>query len=138
MTGRYQVPPTSQPVVTSKGTITNPWWQWALSIGKNANDPIEWSTIVNTPTTLAGYGITDAYTQAQVDALLANFASVTYQTQVVADRFWLNSEFVLGENIIGVRFSGAATVYLPADLDIRKIVTVKDEVGLGLVSVTTY
>ncbi len=37
--------------------------QAALSIG--------WSQITGTPTTLAGYGITDAYTQAQVDALIA-------------------------------------------------------------------
>lgn len=76
MTGRYQVPSASQPVVTDKGIITNPWWQWALSIGKNANDPIDWSNIVNTPTTLAGYGITDAYTITQIDAMFAALSGV--------------------------------------------------------------
>jgi hypothetical protein len=60
VTGRYQVPPAGQPFVGENLLITNPWWQWAQSIGKNAGDPIEWSVIVNTPTTLAGYGITDA------------------------------------------------------------------------------
>ena len=33
---------------------------------------IDWSRIVNTPTTLAGYGITDAYTDVQVDEMIKN------------------------------------------------------------------
>lgn len=69
MTGRYQVPAASQPVVDQRGIITPPWFEWVRSIGKNAGDPIDWSTIVNTPTTLAGYGITDAYTKTEADAL---------------------------------------------------------------------
>lgn len=31
-------------------------------------DTNDWSNIINTPTTLAGYGITDAYTKAESDA----------------------------------------------------------------------
>ncbi len=138
MSGRYQVPAAVQPVVDAQGRITNPWWQWALSIGKNAGDPIDWSVIVNTPTTLNGYGITDAYTKTEVDALIADFSSTTYQTQIIANKFWVAEDFLLGENIIGVRYMGPSIVYLPADLEVRKIVTVKDETGLGLVTITTY
>ena len=43
--------------------------------------------------------------------------------------------FVLGITIIGVRYSGAATVYLPHDLDPTMIVAVKDEAGSGNVTV---
>lgn len=76
MSGRYQVPAAVQPLVDSRGLITNPWWAWALSIGKNAGDPIEWSNIVNTPTSLGGYGITDAYTKTQVDSMFSGLAAV--------------------------------------------------------------
>lgn len=76
MSGRYQVPAAVQPLVDSRGLITNPWWAWALSIGKNAGDPIEWSNIVNTPTSLGGYGITDAYTKTQVDSMFSGLATV--------------------------------------------------------------
>lgn len=43
-------------------------YQSGLSIG--------WSQLTAVPTTIAGYGITDAYTSAQVDALLAGKANV--------------------------------------------------------------
>lgn len=36
-------------------------------------DPIPWTDITSTPSTLAGYGITDAYTDTEVDALLAGY-----------------------------------------------------------------
>ena len=36
-----------------------------------------WSNILEKPTTLAGYGITDSYTKAQVDALTWNWSSIT-------------------------------------------------------------
>jgi hypothetical protein len=44
------------------------------AISPSAN--VIWGQITGTPTTLAGYGITDAYTKAQVDTLLA--AKVTF------------------------------------------------------------
>lgn len=36
----------------------------------------DWSKIDNTPTTLAGYGITDAYTDGEVDGLLENYVTL--------------------------------------------------------------
>jgi hypothetical protein len=48
-------------VVVTTGSYSNPAWITALA----------WTKITGTPTTLGGYGITDAYTQAQVDSLLS-------------------------------------------------------------------
>jgi hypothetical protein len=47
-------------VVVTTGSYTNPAWIVSLP----------WTKITGTPTTLAGYGITDAYTQTQVNTLL--------------------------------------------------------------------
>jgi hypothetical protein len=47
-------------VVVTTGSYTNPAWIVSLP----------WTKITGTPTTLAGYGITDAYTQTQVNNLL--------------------------------------------------------------------
>lgn len=44
---------------------------------------IDWAQITNRPTTLAGYGIADAYTQAQVNSLLAAKAEAWARTDVV-------------------------------------------------------
>jgi hypothetical protein len=48
-------------VVVTTGSYTNPSWIVSLP----------WTKITGTPTTLGGYGITDAYTQTQVNNLLA-------------------------------------------------------------------
>ena len=48
-------------VVVTTGSYTNPSWIVSLP----------WTKITGTPTTLSGYGITDAYTQTQVNNLLA-------------------------------------------------------------------
>jgi hypothetical protein len=48
---------------------------------------------------------------------------------------WRKPSFVEGINVIGVRYSGAATVYLPHDLEPTMIVSVKDEAGSGNVTV---
>lgn len=45
------------------------------------------------------------------------------------------ASFLEGHTIIGVRYSGSATVYLPRDLDNNMIVSVKDEVGSGNITI---
>lgn len=45
---------------------------------------VDWGNITNTPTTLSGYGITDAYTSTEVDTLLSN-----YYTQTQSDGRYL-------------------------------------------------
>lgn len=47
-------------VIVSTGSYNNPAWITGLA----------WSKIASTPTTLAGYGITDAYTKTEVNTLL--------------------------------------------------------------------
>ncbi|NWE37054.1 hypothetical protein HX800_33850, partial [Pseudomonas gingeri] len=44
--------------------------QLALAISKIAGSNSSWGSIGNKPTTIFGYGITDAYTNSQVDAYL--------------------------------------------------------------------
>lgn len=48
---------------------------------------------------------------------------------------FMKPSFVEGVNIIGVRYSGAATVYLPHDLDPTMIVSIKDESGSGNITI---
>jgi hypothetical protein len=50
----------------SNGTI----WQ-TIASGLQAN--VAWSRITGTPTTVAGYGITDVYTKTEVDNLVTGF-----------------------------------------------------------------
>lgn len=54
-------------VIVSTGSYTNPSWIVSLP----------WTKITGTPTTLSGYGITDAYTQTQVNNLLAGYLPLT-------------------------------------------------------------
>lgn len=57
--------------VRTDSSYANPSWITSLA----------WGKITGTPTTLAGYGITDAYTQAQVDSLLSGYVTLaTNQT----------------------------------------------------------
>lgn len=49
-------------VVYSDGSYSNPAWITALA----------WAKITGTPTTISGYGITDAYTIAQVDSAISS------------------------------------------------------------------
>ena len=51
--------------VTSNGAVS----------GSTLSGTLQWSDVANEPTTLAGYGITDAYTEAEVDALTWDFAT---------------------------------------------------------------
>lgn len=63
---------------------------------------------------------------------------VLYLTQTVAERYWDAREFTAGHNIIGVRHEGAAIVYLPNDLPAERLITIKDEAGLGQITVRIY
>ena len=38
-------------------------------------DSVNWSGVISTPTTLAGFGITDAYTKTEVDTMIGDIAS---------------------------------------------------------------
>ena len=49
--------------VYTTGSYSDPTWITGLA----------WSKILSTPTTLSGYGITDAYTQTQVNTLLSGY-----------------------------------------------------------------
>jgi hypothetical protein len=61
-----------------------------------------------------------------------------YMVQPANVKFWLKEDFLHGENIIGVQFPGPAVVYLPHDLEIEKIIDVKDEAGVGPLTVRIY
>jgi hypothetical protein len=50
-------------VVVTTGSYSNPAWITALA----------WTKITGTPTTLSGYGITNAYTKTEVDNIVANY-----------------------------------------------------------------
>jgi hypothetical protein len=63
---------------------------------------------------------------------------VRYIPQEDQDRIYTANDFIEGINIIGVRYVGAATVSLPLNLETKKIITVKDEAGLGLLTVNGY
>lgn len=57
--------------------------------------------------------------------------------QAEADKFWLASEFKRGHNIIGVRYPGAA-VRLPHDLEIEKVISVKNEHPTIPITISAY
>ena len=63
--------------LTKAGTIDN-----ALSAGFASN--VQWSGVENTPTTLNGYGITDAATKAELDSLAAEVGTANAQLEEIA------------------------------------------------------
>ncbi len=46
---------------------------------------LDYSSLSNTPTTLAGYGITDAYTQAEVDSAIADVTAGHFDFNITGD-----------------------------------------------------
>lgn len=58
-----------------------------------------------------------------------------YLAQTTDTMHWKKDSFIHGITVIGVRYSGAATVYLPHDLDPTMLVSVKDESGSGNITV---
>lgn len=68
--------------VLLSGSYTNPSWLVSLP----------WSKITGTPTTLAGYGIGNAYTKTEVDTLISNISQLpsggTASTYLRGDKVW--------------------------------------------------
>ena len=58
------------------------------------DDPVVWSQITGKPTTVSGYGITDAYTKSEADALLNNKVSKNDGDQS------MDGSLILDRNII--------------------------------------
>jgi hypothetical protein len=58
-------------------------------------------------------------------------AGVNYIVQEEQEKTYGTSEFEVGINIIGVRYVGSSIVNIPHDLEIEKIITIKDEAGFG-------
>ena len=56
------------PVTYQTGdTLISNGYTWVVI--PSGDDPVDWSQILNTPNTIGGYGITDAYTKSEVDTL---------------------------------------------------------------------
>ncbi len=98
-----------------------------LRSGLWVNDQLDTSDILSSMVTQHEGDLTIDWSQLTGVPPLADIA---YQQQVVADKSWLDSEFVRGTNIIGVRYAGAA-VRRPHDLSVEKLIHIKDELGGG-------
>jgi hypothetical protein len=62
-----------------------------------STETVAWSTITGTPTTLAGYGITDAYTKTASDAKFAPIASPTFTgTPLIPDNDTVSTNWAVG------------------------------------------
>lgn len=64
-----KLPPLPVGVAPGSG-YWNDWYEKLRTLINDMGSAINWSIITGTPTTLTGYGITDAYTETEVDALL--------------------------------------------------------------------
>lgn len=98
---------TNEMVVTGDGTITFEYY-YPIKMGDCAtninitHDPIcddfgniqidmlPWTRISDTPTDLKGYGIADAYTKLEIDALLENYTSSDTYTKAEIDEMFAN------------------------------------------------
>ena len=79
-------------VVVTTGSYTNPSWIVSLP----------WTKITGTPTTLGGYGITDAYTQTQVNNLLNAKLSLSGGT--------MTGPITLPNGVVGIVVGDDATI----------------------------
>jgi hypothetical protein len=75
--------------VRTDSSYANPSWITSLA----------WSKITGTPTTLAGYGITDAYTQAQVNSLLSGYVTLATDQTITGLKTIVRSGDVLNFKI---------------------------------------
>jgi hypothetical protein len=62
-------------------------------------------------------------------------SSTKYVVQTESEIHWKKDSFINGITVIGVRYNGAATVYLPNNLDPTMLVSVKDEAGSGNITI---
>lgn len=71
-----------------------------------------WSSITGTPTTLAGYGITDAVTNNNLSAALLPYVTVSQLTSSLASKFnapnGTSAQYVRGDGILATLPTGAA------------------------------
>lgn len=65
-----KLPPLPVGVAPGSG-YWNDWYEKLRTLINSFMDSIPWSIITGKPTTVAGYGITDAYTETEVDTLLS-------------------------------------------------------------------
>jgi hypothetical protein len=86
-------------VVVTTGSYTNPAWIVSLP----------WTKITGTPTTLAGYGITDAYTQTQVNTLL----NAKQNTLTLTTTGTSGVATLIGATLNIPDYGGALGAYLP-------------------------
>ena len=71
----------------------------------------DWSDIDNTPTTLAGYGITDAYTDGEVDGLLGNYVTLDTAQEITGLKTFASLCTLAGGALVsGYLTIGAAAV----------------------------
>ncbi len=71
-------------------------------------DTLDWGRIVNTPNTLAGYGITDAYTKTEIDSALSAKAN----TATTLSGYGITDAYTKTE-IDTALLNGATIIYLP-------------------------
>ena len=83
-------------VVVTTGSYSNPAWITALA----------WTKITGTPTTLAGYGITDAFSEA--DATQAFVLNQTYSSQIGGA--WLSGYFKTSDGFIIEASDGGSSI----------------------------
>jgi len=65
-----KLPPLPVGVAPGSG-YWNDWYEKLRTLINGFADSIPWSIITGKPTSIAGYGITDAYTETEVDTLLS-------------------------------------------------------------------
>lgn len=65
-----KLPPLPVGVAPGSG-YWNDWYEKLRTLVNSFATGFPWTSVTGTPTTLAGYGITDAYTKTQDDTLLA-------------------------------------------------------------------
>jgi hypothetical protein len=66
----YQLPPYPMIAVTDDPKANALWIGWFERVRAMVNNDVlgtAWTNITSTPTTITGYGITDAYTKIQTD-----------------------------------------------------------------------
>lgn len=77
-------------------------------------DTLDWSRISNTPTTLGGYGITNAYTKTEVDAKVAN---VTVNNVYTKDEIDLMLESYVSDDVYTKAEVDALIASISVDID---------------------
>jgi phage-related tail fiber protein len=78
---------------------------------------VEWSGVASTPTTVSGYGITDAYTKAEVDSAISSVTSGNVATASAADKLTTARNIAISGDASGtVSFDGSADVSIAATL----------------------